>query len=63
MVIDAFVNRRPAPQIADVLLPYIADRALTRVRFPDGVAGPSFYAKNAPAGTPSWVTPSRKGRT
>jgi bifunctional non-homologous end joining protein LigD len=46
-------------QIADVLLPYIADRALTRVRFPDGVAGPSFYEKNAPAGTPSWVRTAR----
>lgn len=42
-------------QIAEVVLPHIADRALTRVRFPDGVAGPSFYEKNAPAGTPSWV--------
>jgi bifunctional non-homologous end joining protein LigD len=46
-------------QIADVLLPYIADRALTRVRFPDGVAGPSFYEKNAPAGTPDWVRTER----
>ena len=42
-------------QIADVLLPYVSDRALTRVRFPDGVDGPSFYEKNAPAGTPEWV--------
>lgn len=42
-------------QIADVLLPYVSDRALTRVRFPDGVDGPSFYEKNAPAGTPDWV--------
>jgi bifunctional non-homologous end joining protein LigD len=44
-------------QIAPVLLPHIADRALTRVRFPDGV-GPqafSFYEKNAPLGTPDWV--------
>lgn len=46
-------------QIADVLLPHIADRALTRVRFPDGVAGPSFYEKNAPAGTPDWVRTAR----
>jgi bifunctional non-homologous end joining protein LigD len=46
-------------QIADVLLPYIADRALTRVRFPDGVTGPSFYEKNAPAGTPGWVRTER----
>lgn len=46
-------------QIADVLLPYIGDRALTRVRFPDGVAGPSFYEKNAPTGTPDWVRTER----
>lgn len=46
-------------QIADVLLPYVADRALTRVRFPDGVEGPSFYEKNAPAGTPPWVRTER----
>ena len=46
-------------QVADVLLPYLADRALTRVRFPDGVEGPSFYEKNAPAGTPDWVRTER----
>src|ERR687893_265497 len=44
-------------QIAPVLLPHITDRALTRVRFPDGVGGQafSFYEKNAPMGTPDWV--------
>jgi bifunctional non-homologous end joining protein LigD len=41
--------------IANTLLPYVADRALTRVRFPDGVDSPSFYEKNAPQGTPPWV--------
>ena len=33
----------------------MADRALTRVRFPDGVDSASFYEKNAPLGTPPWV--------
>jgi bifunctional non-homologous end joining protein LigD len=44
-------------QIAPVLLPHITDRALTRVRFPDGVGDQafSFYEKNAPMGTPDWV--------
>jgi bifunctional non-homologous end joining protein LigD len=44
-------------QIASVLLPHITDRALTRVRFPDGVGDRSFsfYEKNAPMGTPDWV--------
>ena len=44
-------------RIAPVMLPHVADRALTRLRFPDGV-GPdrsSFYEKNAPMGTPPWV--------
>jgi bifunctional non-homologous end joining protein LigD len=43
--------------IAPVLLPHITDRALTRVRFPDGVGEQafSFYEKNAPMGTPDWV--------
>ena len=44
-------------QISPVLLPHIADRALTRLRFPDGVGEQafSFYEKNAPLGTPDWV--------
>ncbi len=44
-------------EIAPVLLPYIRDRALTRIRFPDGVGQQafSFYEKNAPMGTPDWV--------
>ena len=41
--------------IAPVLLPQLRGRAVTRVRWPHGVAGPSFFEKNAPAGTPSWV--------
>ena len=42
-------------QIAGVLLPHIRDRALTRLRFPDGVEDQPFYEKNAPMGTPDWV--------
>jgi bifunctional non-homologous end joining protein LigD len=41
--------------IAATMLPYVNDRALTRLRFPDGVDAPSFYEKNAPLGTPPWV--------
>jgi bifunctional non-homologous end joining protein LigD len=41
--------------VAPVLLPHLRDRLLTRVRFPGGVAEPSFYEKNAPAGSPDWV--------
>jgi bifunctional non-homologous end joining protein LigD len=42
-------------RIAPVLLPHLRDRALTRIRFPNGVDGVSFFEKNAPAGTPDWV--------
>lgn len=42
-------------QVAPTLLPHLADRAVTRIRWPHGVEGPSFFEKNAPAGTPSWV--------
>ena len=42
-------------QIAPTMLPHLRDRAVTRIRWPHGVEGLSFFEKNAPAGTPSWV--------
>jgi bifunctional non-homologous end joining protein LigD len=43
-------------RVAPALLPHLRDRALTRIRFPDGVAAPvKFFEKNAPKGTPRWV--------
>jgi len=42
-------------RIAPVLLPHLRDRAVTRIRWPHGVGDMSFFEKNAPAGTPSWV--------
>lgn len=41
--------------VAAVMLPHLAGRAVTRLRFPDGTASGSFFEKNAPAGTPDWV--------
>ena len=41
--------------VAEVLLPHLRDRALTRKRWPDGVEGNTFFEKNLPRGTPSWV--------
>src|SRR5687768_10742514 len=41
--------------MAPVLLPHLRDRALTRIRYPDGVGGINFFEKNRPAGTPDWV--------
>ncbi|MEQ7847098.1 MULTISPECIES: non-homologous end-joining DNA ligase [Nocardioides] len=46
-------------RVSPVLLPHLADRAVTRIRWPHGVADGSFYEKNAPAGTPSWVRTAR----
>lgn len=42
-------------RVAPVLLPHLADRALTRIRYPNGVDAAFFFEKNAPAGTPDWV--------
>ena len=42
-------------RVADVLLPHLAGRALTVIRFPNGIEGHSFFEKNAPKSTPDWV--------
>jgi bifunctional non-homologous end joining protein LigD len=42
-------------RIADAILPHLAGRPLTRVRFPDGVESQRFYEKRAPSHTPKWV--------
>src|SRR6478736_340669 len=42
-------------RIAPVMLPLLADRPVTRIRWPHGVAGPSFFEKNLPGGAPSWL--------
>jgi bifunctional non-homologous end joining protein LigD len=41
-------------RIAPVMLPHLAGRACTMVRFPDGVAAKSFFAKNLPTHAPDW---------
>ncbi|HYF72494.1 MAG TPA: non-homologous end-joining DNA ligase, partial [Nocardioides sp.] len=42
-------------QVAPVLLPHLRDRCVTRIRWPHGVQEGSFFEKNTPARTPSWV--------
>ncbi len=37
------------------LLPYLVDRPVVLTRYPDGIAGKSFYQKDAPDFIPSWV--------
>jgi bifunctional non-homologous end joining protein LigD len=41
--------------ISDTLLPYLKDRPVILVRYPDGIDGKSFYQWNVPRGTPDWV--------
>ena len=41
--------------IAPVMLPHLAGRPVTRIRFPNGTDKPSFFEKNVPNGTPDWV--------
>ena len=48
-VIDYYVKTAP------YLLPHLAHRPVTRIRYPHGTGEKSFYEKNAPKGTPSWV--------
>jgi len=41
--------------VSGVLLPQLAERPLTRKRWPNGVAEEPFFEKNVPRGTPDWV--------
>ena len=41
--------------IAPHILPFLRDRPIVLVRYPDGIAGKSFYQWNVPEGTPSWI--------
>jgi bifunctional non-homologous end joining protein LigD len=42
-------------RVAPEMLPFLADRAVTRIRWPHGTGDQSFFEKNVPGGTPSWV--------
>ena len=48
-VIDYYVR------IAPVMVPHLAGRGVTLRRFPDGVAGHSFYEKRCASHRPSWL--------
>ncbi|APE18460.1 ATP-dependent DNA ligase [Mycobacterium sp. WY10] len=41
--------------IADVMLPHIAGRAVTRKRWPNGVDEPSFFEKQLASSAPGWL--------
>jgi len=42
-------------QVAPTLLPHLARRPVTRVRWPHGTEGMSFFEKNLPSGVPAWL--------
>ncbi len=37
------------------MLPYLSDRPLTMLRYPDGIHGKSFFQKDAPDYFPEWI--------
>ena len=49
-------------EIADVLLPHLAGRAVTLRRYPDGVDGEAFYQKRCPDRRPPWIGTAQLGR-
>ncbi len=48
--------------IAPTILTHIKGRALTLIRFPDGIHGESFYQKNRPGWAQDWIEFARLGK-
>lgn len=46
-------------QVSRLMLPHLAGRVVTRVRWPHGVGDQSFFEKNLPSGSPSWLASAR----
>lgn len=47
--------------VAEVMIPHLRGRPITLRRWPDGVAGQTFFQKNAPKNRPEWVGTVRLG--
>ena len=45
--------------ISPWLLPYLKDRPVVLTRYPDGIAGKSFFQKDAPGFVPDWIRTER----
>jgi bifunctional non-homologous end joining protein LigD len=41
--------------VAGLMLPWLRDRPVTLVRFPDGLGGQRFFQKNTPSYFPGWI--------
>ncbi len=48
--------------VADRMLPWLRDRPVTMVRYPDGLDGQRFFQKNAPSYFPGWIRRVRVGK-
>ncbi len=44
---------------APLILPYLRDRPVVLTRYPDGIAGKSFFQKDAPGFVPAWLRTER----
>lgn len=42
-------------EMADYILPFLAERPLVLRRYPNGITGTTFFQKEAPAGIPDWL--------
>ncbi len=49
-------------KIAPTLLNHVKGRALTLIRFPDGIHGEMFYQKNRPDWAPDWIEFEKLGK-
>ncbi|MBS1979002.1 MAG: non-homologous end-joining DNA ligase [Bacteroidetes bacterium] len=49
-------------KIAPTLLNHVKGRALTLIRFPDGIHGEMFYQKNRPDWAPDWIEFAKLGK-
>jgi bifunctional non-homologous end joining protein LigD len=49
-------------EVAPVMLPHLASRPVTMLRFPDGVDGGGFYEKRCPDHRPAWLGTIPLGR-
>ena len=47
---------------ADVMLPWLRDRPITMVRYPDGLGGQRFFQKNASSYFPGWIRRAEVGK-
>ena len=52
-VFDYYIN------VAEVMIPHIAGRAVTRKRWPNGVDEPSFFEKQLASSAPDWLDTGR----